>query len=35
VAYYVLLYNDVNKRLYLNELYDQLPEGFTFLRFID
>lgn len=35
VAYYVLLYNDTNKRLYLNDLYDQLPEGFTFLRFID
>ena len=34
VAYYVVLYNATNKRLYLNELYDQLPQGFTFLKFI-
>ena len=34
-AYYVLIYNDSSKRLYLNELYDQLPEGFTFRKFID
>ena len=35
VAYYVLIYNESSKRLYLNELYDQLPEGFSFLKFID
>jgi len=30
VAYYVTLYNDGNKRLYLDDLYDQLPQGFTY-----
>lgn len=30
VAYYVTIYNSGNKRLYLNDLQDQLPDGFTF-----
>lgn len=30
VAYYVVLYNGSSKRLYLDTLYDQLPEGFTY-----
>ena len=30
VAYYVTLYNGGSKRLYLNDLYDKLPDGFTF-----
>lgn len=34
VAYYVTLYNSGSKRLYLNDLYDKLPEGFTFLHML-
>ena len=30
IVYYVTLYNGGNKRLYLNDLYDRLPEGFSF-----
>ena len=30
VLYYVTLYNGGNKRLYLNDLYDELPAGFTY-----
>lgn len=30
VAYYVTLYNGGSKRLYLNDLHDKLPDGFTF-----
>lgn len=30
VAYYVTLYNGGGKRLYLNDLYDRLPDGFTY-----
>jgi len=29
-VYYVSLYNGASTRLYLNDLYDQLPEGFTY-----
>ncbi|MCD7833127.1 MAG: leucine-rich repeat protein [Lachnospiraceae bacterium] len=29
-VYYVSLYNGATTRLYLNDLYDQLPEGFTY-----
>ncbi|MGN1458428.1 MAG: prealbumin-like fold domain-containing protein [Acutalibacteraceae bacterium] len=31
IAYYVTLYNGGNKRLYLNDLYDRLPKGFTYI----
>ena len=34
VFYYVALYNDGNKRLYLNDLQDKLPTGFTYLRML-
>lgn len=34
VAYYVTLYNGGSKRLYLNDLYDKLPDGFTFLHML-
>ena len=34
VVYYVTIYNGGNKRLYLNDVYDQLPEGFTFMQMI-
>lgn len=30
VAYYVVLYNGGNTRLYVDKLYDELPKGFTF-----
>ena len=30
ILYYVTLYNDGNKRLYLNDMQDKLPAGFTF-----
>lgn len=30
VRYYALVMNTGNKRLYLNDLYDRLPEGFTY-----
>ncbi|OUN41764.1 leucine-rich repeat protein [Enorma massiliensis] len=30
VAYYVVLYNGSAKRLYLDTLYDQLPDGFSY-----
>ena len=32
VLYYVSIYNDSGKRLYLTELQDKLPQGFTFLQ---
>lgn len=32
VMYYVVLYNDGNSRLYLQDIYDSLPQGFAFLR---
>ena len=36
VVYYVTLYNGSTKRLYLDDyMYDQLPEGFTFMRMIN
>ncbi|MCD7865180.1 MAG: hypothetical protein LUG54_04045 [Clostridiales bacterium] len=31
VWYYVELYNDAYSRLYINDLYDTLPEGFTYV----
>lgn len=34
IAYYVVLYNGGNKRLYLEDLYDQLPKGFTYKSLI-
>ena len=34
VFYYVALYNDGNKRLYINDLQDKLPTGFTYLRML-
>lgn len=34
VTYYVTLYNGGNKRMYLNTLYDSLPEGFTYLTMV-
>lgn len=30
IAYYTVLYNGGNKRLYLDDLYDVLPKGFTY-----
>lgn len=30
IRYYALVMNTGNKRLYLNDLYDRLPEGFTY-----
>lgn len=30
VSYYVVLYNDGTNRLYLQDIYDQLPQGFTY-----
>lgn len=30
ISYYVILYNNGNSRLYLDDIYDLLPEGFTF-----
>lgn len=35
VVYYVTLYNGGNTRLYLEDLHDQLPEGFTFLQLLN
>lgn len=32
IRYYVLIMNTGNKRLYLNDLYDRLPEGFTYFN---
>ena len=32
ILYYVSIYNDSGKRLYLTELQDKLPDGFTFLQ---
>ena len=32
IAYYVVLYNGGNKRLYLSDLQDQLPKGFTYIQ---
>ena len=34
VAYYAVILNDANKRLYLSDMYDVLPEGFTYLRML-
>ncbi len=34
VFYYVALYNGGNKRLYLNDLQDKLPTGFTYLKML-
>ncbi len=31
IMYYVVLYNNGDNRLYLNDMQDKLPEGFTFL----
>ena len=30
VEYYVVLYNNGNNRLYINDIYDELPKGFTY-----
>lgn len=35
VVYYVVICNDGNKRLYLNDVVDQLPEGFTFWQLME
>lgn len=35
VAYYTVLYNSGNVRLYLDKLYDQLPKGFQFRGLIN
>lgn len=35
VCYYITLYNGGNKRLYLNDLYDQLPKGFSWSSILD
>lgn len=35
VTYYVSLYNGGNTKLYLNDVQDVLPRGFTFLNFVD
>ncbi|MGN1457705.1 MAG: leucine-rich repeat protein, partial [Acutalibacteraceae bacterium] len=35
VSYYVVLYNNGNSRLYLDDIYDLLPEGFTFKSLIN
>jgi len=35
VIYYVFLHNAGTKRWYLNDLYDSLPKGFVFEKFID
>ncbi|MCD7763293.1 MAG: leucine-rich repeat protein [Lachnospiraceae bacterium] len=34
VVYYVSLYNGATTRLYLNDLYDQLPDGFTYVTLL-
>ncbi|MCD7733284.1 MAG: leucine-rich repeat protein [Oscillospiraceae bacterium] len=34
VFYYVSIYNDASTRLYLNDLYDDLPEGFVYASLI-
>ncbi len=35
VVYYVSLYNGASTRLYLNDLYDLLPEGFTYVSLVN
>ncbi len=35
VSYYVVLYNGGNKRLYLNDIVDDLPDGFSFCRMME
>ena len=35
ITYYVVLYNGENKRFYLDDLYDQLPDGFSFLTMLN
>ncbi len=35
VSYYVVLYNDGNSRLYLQNIYDELPQGFTYSRLMN
>lgn len=35
VSYYVVLYNDGTNRLYLQDIYDQPPQGFTYFRLIN
>lgn len=35
VSYYVVLFNDGYTRLYLNDIYDELPKGFSYSRLIN
>lgn len=35
IIYYVVVYNSGNARLYLNDIYDRLPEGFTYTGMLD
>ena len=35
VMYYATLYNGGSKRLYLDDLYDNLPKGFTFMKMMN
>lgn len=35
ISYYVVLYNEGYTRLYLNDIYDELPKGFTFSRMMN
>lgn len=35
VSYYLVLFNDGYTRLYLNDIYDELPKGFTYSRLIN
>lgn len=34
VSYYTVVYNDGNSRLYLQDIYDELPQGFTYSKMI-
>lgn len=34
ITYYVVLYNGGNKKLYINDIYDKLPDGFTFTNLL-
>lgn len=35
IAYYTVLYNNGNNRLYIDDIYDKLPKGFTFKSMIN
>lgn len=35
VSYYLVLYNDSNTKLYLNDIYDELPDGFSYASLLN